>query len=118
VTLPTATEMDRYVVLDATADGRLLVLRDGRGRYHVARPGLTAPPLGADLEGFEPERGSALLASVPAGPVYRVTFEHLDISQQAALNMLHPPAPPQRPQALRLVSTTPPLGGPHDRGRR
>ena len=98
--------MHRYLVLDATADGRLLVLRDEMGRYHVVRAGQSTPALGSELEGFTPERGYALLVSVPEGDVHRVNFEHLDIGQEATLAMIHPPAPAEPPHALRLVNTT------------
>ena len=82
--------MHRYTVLETTDDGRLLALRDGANRYHVARISASVPSLGAELEGLAPALGYAILIDEHAAVAHRMHFEYVDISHAETLAIIHP----------------------------
>jgi hypothetical protein len=85
--------MHHYIVLD-TADDGTLALKDDRQHYHVARMHSERhaefPPSGESLQGNAPGLGFSLLLCVATGRVYRLTFEHIDCSQERTMALIHP----------------------------
>ena len=77
--------MHRYVVAGKQPQGRSIALCDADGRFHVARVGEQAPPLGARLTGNRPALGFGLLLGEALDAVYRVTFEAVDCGLEHAL---------------------------------
>ncbi len=70
--------MHKYRVVHRTDDDEFVALRDGSGRYHVARPLKAKPPLRALLQGDKPHLGFGMLLCTQSGQVFRMIFERIN----------------------------------------
>lgn len=86
-----------YRVYDACAHIRQITLRDGAGRYHLARITSDLPPLWEELEGERPALGFSLLRS-SSGEHFSAHFEAIDQPKRIEL--------PQGPHRLGPCSLT------------
>ncbi len=81
-----------YRVYGACIDIRQIALRDGAGRYHLARIASRLPALWEELEGERPALGFSLLRSC-SGELFRAFFESVDQPQR--IELPHDPHPPR-----------------------
>ena len=71
-------DMQTYRVVDARVPEDCVALKDGDGRYHLARS-LKQPPLaGTALTGAAPHLGFDVLQCAESGRMFRVIFEAIN----------------------------------------
>lgn len=81
--------MHHYRVSDTSALRRAVALRDGAGHYYVALATAAVPDLGLYLYGHPPSLGFHIVLAAPNRQVFRLIFELIDCSGQAASDRLH-----------------------------
>jgi len=70
--------MHKYRVVHRTDGDEFVALRDGSGRFHVARSLKEKPPMRALLHGARPHLGFGMLLCLESGEMYRVIFERIN----------------------------------------
>jgi len=81
--------MHHYRVSDTSARWRAVALQDRAGRYHIAHATAAVPDLGLYLYGHPPSLGFHILLAASNRQVFRLIFELIDCSGQAAADHLH-----------------------------
>jgi hypothetical protein len=76
--------MHNYQVADGTPKGQIVVLRDGADRFHLVRAISVIPQIGLKLCGNPPSLGFHILVAVDSGCIFRIIFERINWSLQAA----------------------------------
>ncbi len=82
--------MHHYRVSDISALRRAVALHDRAGRCHIARATAAVPAVGLCLYGHPPSLGFHILLAASNGRAFRLIFELIDCSGQAAFDCLHP----------------------------
>lgn len=70
--------MHKYRVVHWVEGEARVALRDGNGRFHVARALKASPPMRAVLKGARPHLGFGLLMCEQTGENFRLIFERIN----------------------------------------
>ena len=82
--------MSSYRVFDQCPLGLEIALRDGTGRFHIARTSSDVPPVGTELAGLQPRRGQGTVLAAKGGQMFPVTLQVVDCGLQTIFDRLHP----------------------------